>query len=283
MASTAPQIQYRQEFVAAFEQRQSLLREVCVNEAVIKGNQATFLVAGTGTDVAVSRGTNGLIPAKADTLTQTSATLVEWHDLRRKTGFNIFESQSDQRRIMQENTLAVINRKIDQDILGTLATATVTAGSPVTASLSYVMRAKTILGNSGIPWDSNIYAVVSPAFKAYLMQIKEFADRQYVNNTPMPGADAAWRDRPMMYMWAGVNWIVHPNVTGVGTSNESCYMFHKTALGHAVNTAGMDVQIGYDGEQDYSWARSSIFMGTALLQNTGVVLMKHDGSAYVGV
>lgn len=283
MASTAPQIQYRQEFVAAFEQRQSLLREVCVNEAVIKGNQATFLVAGTGSDVATTRGTNGLIPAKADTLTQTSATLAEWHDLRRKTGFNVFESQSDQRRIMQENTLAVINRKIDSDILTTLGTATVTAGSAVTASLSYVMRAKTILGNSGIPWDSNIYAVVSPAFEAYLMQIKEFADRQYVNTAPMPGADAAWRDRPQMYMWAGVNWIVHPNISGVGTNAEKCFMFHKTALGHAVNTAGMDMQIGYDGEQDYSWARCSIFMGTALLQNSGVVVMNHDGSAYVGV
>lgn len=283
MASTAPQIQYRQEFVAAFEQRQSLLREVCVNEAVIKGNQATFLVAGTGSDVATTRGTNGLIPAKADTLTQTTATLSEWHDLRRKTGFNVFESQSDQRRIMQENTIAVINRKIDSDILTTLGTATVTAGSAVTASLSYVMRAKTILGNGGIPWDSNIYAVVSPAFEAYLMQIKEFADRQYVNTAPMPSADAAWRDRPQMYMWAGVNWIVHPNISGVGTSAEKCFMFHKTAIGHAVNTAGMDMQIGYDGEQDYSWARCSIFMGNALLQNSGVVVMNHDGSAYVGV
>jgi hypothetical protein len=45
----------------------------------IKGNTATFLVADSGAATAVTRGVNGLIPARADNLTQTSATLVEWH------------------------------------------------------------------------------------------------------------------------------------------------------------------------------------------------------------
>ena len=73
MAESAPQIQYRQELVATFEEGQSWLRETTVTEAVIKGNQATFLVA------AVTRGINGLIPARADSLTQSTATLTEWH------------------------------------------------------------------------------------------------------------------------------------------------------------------------------------------------------------
>jgi hypothetical protein len=47
MADTAPQIQYRQELVATFEEGMSWLRQTTVNEAVIKGNQATFLVAGS--------------------------------------------------------------------------------------------------------------------------------------------------------------------------------------------------------------------------------------------
>ena len=48
MAETAFQIQYRQEFIAGFEQRQSLLRSHTTTEAVIKGNQATVLVAPDG-------------------------------------------------------------------------------------------------------------------------------------------------------------------------------------------------------------------------------------------
>ena len=78
MAESAPQIQYRKELVAEFEEGMSWLRQTTVTESVIKGNQATFLVAGSGGAAAVTRGINGLIPARADSLTQTTATLVEF-------------------------------------------------------------------------------------------------------------------------------------------------------------------------------------------------------------
>jgi hypothetical protein len=279
MAETAFQIQYRQEFIAGFEQHQSLLRDACTTEAVIKGNQATFLVADSGAATAKTRGVNGLIPARADNLTQTTATLAEWHDLVRKTAFNVFASQGNQRAIMQATSMGVINRKIDSDILTELATGTITTGAAVTASMQLVTKAKTKLGNAGVPWDSNIFAVISPGFEGYLMQIKEFASREYVGKAPMDNADPAWRDRPMMYFWLGVNWIVHPNVTGIGTASESCFMFHKSAIGHAVDTAGIESPVGYDEEQAYSWARCSVHMGSKLLQNTGVVEMVHDASA----
>lgn len=79
MAESAFQQQYRQELVATFEEGTSWLRQTTVTEAVIKGNQATFLVAGSGDASAVTRGINGLIPARADDMTQLTATLTEWH------------------------------------------------------------------------------------------------------------------------------------------------------------------------------------------------------------
>jgi hypothetical protein len=86
-----------------------------------------------------------------------------------------------------------------------------------------------------------------------------------------------------MRRWFGVNWIVHPNLTGVGTATEKCYLYHRDALGHAMETgSGMKTAIGYDEEQDYSFARATGYFGSKLLQNSGVVQIKHDGSAYVG-
>ena len=73
MAATAFQRQYRQEFIAGFEDRASVLRATCVNEAVIKGNEATFLVADSGSATAVNRGVNGLIPARAGSQTTPAA------------------------------------------------------------------------------------------------------------------------------------------------------------------------------------------------------------------
>jgi len=280
MAVDAAVIQYKDEFVKAFEQRQSLLRQATTTEVVVKGNQATFLVAGSGTDEAVTRGSNGLIPAQSDTESQLTATLVEWHSLRRKTKFNVFASQGNQRRIMQLNTVSVINRKIDQDLIVQLTATSVNTGAAVTADMALVMLAKAKLGNAGVPSDSNLYAVVTPAFEAYLMRTKEFASAEYINNKPTQEADLAWKDIPVSFRWVGVNWCTHPNLPGKATAAEECYMWHKSAIGHALDSESLDIDGDYDREQSYFWDRASAFMGSKLLQTTGIVQINHDGSAF---
>lgn len=281
MAETAYQVQYRQEYIAEFEQTVALLPSTTTTEAVIKGNQATFLVAGSGGATAVTRGVNGLIPPRALSNTQTTATLVEWHDLPRTTEFNIFASQGDQRQIMQKSSIATMNRKRDLDIITELNTGTVNTGAAVTATLMLFMKSKTILGNADIPWDMNITGLITPAFEAYLSTVKEFSSAEYVTKKVFDMADPAWRDQPVQFFWKGVVWIVHPNLPGAGTSAEKCFLYHKNAIGHAVNKSGMDIAAGYNDEQNYSWARTSCFMGTQILQNAGVVIMNHDGSALV--
>jgi len=281
MADSAFQTQYRQEFIQAFEQHQSLLRETVTTEAVIKGNQAIFLVAGSGDSDAVTRGVDGRIPARADDNTQNTATLREWHDLVRKTGFNVFASQGNQRSIMQMTTMAVLNRKIDDLIITQLNTGTVTDGSAATLpSVSLYQSASVKLQNASVPWDSNITLLAQPSFLAYLEQAPEFANAEYVNARPYAGENPEWRDQPMAYRWRNTLIVSHPNLPGKGTSSEKSFLYHKSAIGHAANTSGMQSPVGYDEEQDYSWARASCFMGSVLLQNTGVINITADGSAY---
>jgi hypothetical protein len=102
MSIEAAQVQYRQEFVDQFEGKVSVLPHATTKETVLKGNQATFLVAGSGTDTAVTRGTNGQIPYGNPTNSQLTATLVEKHAPYELTGFNIFASQGDQKAIMRQ-------------------------------------------------------------------------------------------------------------------------------------------------------------------------------------
>lgn len=275
------QTQYRDEFIAAFEQHQSLLRDTVTTEAVIKGNQAVFLVSGSGGAEAVTRGVSGLIPARSDDQTQNTCTLTEQHDLVRKTGFNVFASQGNQRAIMQMTTLAVINRKIDDQITTVLNTGTVTIGSASTIpSVSLFQNARVKLSNASVPWDSNITLLCQPSFLAYLEQAPEFSSADYISMRPYAGDDPSWRDQPMAYRWRNALIIEHPNLPGKGTSSEISFMYHKNAIGHAADTAGMQSPVGYDEEQDYSFARCTMYMGAVLLQNTGVVVITADGSAY---
>lgn len=282
MADTAFQIQYRQEFIQAFEQHQTLLRETVTTEAVIKGQQAVFLVSGSGSAAASTRGINGRIPARADSNTQNTCTLQEWHDLVRKTGFNVFASQGNQRAVMQMTTMAVINRKIDELIINELNTGTVAIGAAGTIpNVSLFQNGRVKMSNASVPWDSNVTLLCQPSFLAYLEQATEFANAQYVDVRPYQGEDnPSWKDKPMAYRWRNCLIIEHPNLPGKGTSSEKSFMYHKTAIGHAMDTAGVESPVGYDQEQSYSWARCSAFMGAKLLQNTGVVVVTHDGSAY---
>ena len=253
-----------------------------VKEAVIKGQQAVFLVAGSGGAQAVTRGLNGRIPARSDNNVQNTVTLQEWHDLVRKTGFNVFASQGNQRAIMQMTTMAVINRQIDALIIAQLNTGTVAIGATGTLpNVSLFQNGRVKLSNAAVPWDSNITFLCQPSFLAYLEQATEFANAMYVDIKPYEkDENPSWRDKPMAYRWRNALVIEHPNLPGKGTSSEKSFLYHKIAAGMAIDTGGIESPVGYDQEQSYSWARCSMFMGALLLQNTGVVVVTHDGSAY---
>lgn len=275
----AAEVLYRQEMIKTFEVRKSLLLDSTTKEMMRKGNSAVFLVNGSGGATAVTRGVNGLIPARSNSNTQVSVQLEEWHDLAEMTGFDIFSSQGEQRAALQVEAMGTINRKIDQQVITELNTATVNTGAAATASLALVTRAITILQNNKVPNDRNIFAVITPAFHGYLGQIAEYNSADYVETRPIPKNDGAWMDMPAVKHWKGVNWIVQPELPGVGTNAEKCFMYHKSAIGYACNDGEIKSSIGYDDKQDMSWARSTIFSGCQLLKNSGVVVMNHDGSA----
>ena len=282
-ADTAYQTQYRDEFIAAFEARSSLLRETVTTEAVIKGNQAVFLVAGSGGETAKTRGANGLIPARNDDLNQNTVTLEEWHDLVRKTGFNIFASQGNQRAIMQQTSMGVMNRKIDDQIITVLNTGTVTVGATgATPTVPLAMNATVKLQNASVPWDSNITFLIQPSVLAFLEQDPAWSTAEWVDLRPLSGGgpSANWRDRPMAYRWKQMVVVSHPNLPGKATTAEKSFMYHKSALGHAANSGGLMTAVGYNDEQDYTYGRTTCFMGALLLQNAGIVVVTTDGTLY---
>lgn len=273
MSESAFQTKYRQEFIAGFEKSQSLARRTVTTETEINGNTATFLVADSGGATAVTRGINGDIPTRPDNLNQYACTLQEWHDVPERTNFNIYASQGNGRQIMQKTSMAVVNRKIDSDIHTALGTATVTWGAAAVATLTLVTKAKTKLGNA-FALETEPFALITDAFHGYLMGIKEFASRDYITLKPFEAVSTS-----RAFNWFGVNWIVDNGLPGVGTSSATCFMYSQAAIGHACDMERVTTKIGYDEKNDKSWARTSTYMGSKLLQNSGVVKMLHDDSA----
>lgn len=274
MSDTAFQRKYRSEFIAGFEKRQTLARHTVITETEINGNEAVFLVADSGGATAVTRGVNGKIPTRPDNLNQFTATLQEWHDVPERTNFNIFASQGDGRKIMQHTCMAVINRKIDSDIHDALSLATNTWGSAAAATLTLVITAKTKLGNAFALKDAPVFALITPAFHGKLMGLNQFTSADYITSKPFEGVDKSYA-----FNWYGVNWIVDADLPGTGSASATCFMYSQNAIGHACDTTNVQTEVGYDRKDDLSWARCSTYMGSKLLQNSGVIKMLHNDSS----
>jgi hypothetical protein len=117
---------------------------------------------------------------------------------------------------------------------------------------------------------------------AFLEQQPEFSNAQYEDMRPYAGTDQnpSWRDKPQAYRWRNVLLVEHPNLPGKATASEKSFLFHKSSIGHAANVGEMETPVGYNEEQDYSWARCTMFMGAKLLQNAGIVVFTTDGTQY---
>jgi hypothetical protein len=276
MAESAFQKTFREETIMGFEKGESLLRKTVTTEHVRTGNDAEFLVADSGGVEAVTRGLNGDIPTRADNNQQSTCTLQEWHDVPEKTGFNIFASQGNQVGIMQKTCRKVINRKIDSDIYGALANATLewNDGTATEATLPLIGSAKATLGLNFAD-DGDVWAVITPGYHAALMALDEFTSADYINTKPFEGVPSS-----KAFNWYGVNWIVDGGLPGAGTGDVDCYMYNKAAVGHAADIKGMNTHVGFDEKNDKSWARCSVYMGSILLQNSGIIVMPHDDSDF---
>lgn len=285
MADSAFQRKYRQEFIAGFEKRTSLARRTVTTETEINGSECTFLVADSGSATAVTRGLNGDIPTRPDNLNQYTAPLKEWHDVPERSNFNIYASQGDGRRIMQQTSMGVVNRKIDSDIhsaadngTNTLTMTQTDAGTFLADCLDLVVTlSENNAIDAGVEEEQEPYALITPGFRANLMTLPQFTSMDYINLKPFAGVS-----KSRAFNWMGVNWIVDTGLTGIGTTSATCYIYSRNAIGHACDSEKMTTLVGYDEKNDKSWARCSAYMGSKLLQNSGVVKITHNDQVIIG-
>lgn len=276
MAVQAAITQFRQETVAQFEQSSTQLAMATTKETVRQGQSAVFLVSGSAGDVAHTRGANGDIIYGGPQNSQVTITLKERHAAKELTGFDVFASQGNQADGLRQMVVRIMNRDRDLTILNALSAATQDFGTgPM--DLTTVLGSVAILGNNQVPTDEvdNMFGIISPAANAYMMQIPEYSNAQYVDLKPFAnGASKRYK------RWADINWIVTPLVSGVGTSSEILYIFHRAALGYSANLGEDKVYADYETKHGRSWARAELYHEAGLLQNSGVIKITHDGSAF---
>ena len=277
MAYQITQEQYRDEWVVTFQRGMTYLRDCTTQEMMIRGNEAVFPIQGTAGPM-VTRGVNGLIPSDTRTDSQVRIPLLEKHHKETQTSFNIFTAHADLREAMQDAGLRTAYREIDDRIIADSfeqATNQYNGGTAITQTFGQVMDALRELQENNVYSGDEICYIHTPASWARLRTFQEFSSFDYVDRKPLMGG----MDRPVN--WLGATHMVHTGLPGVGTADAKCYVFAKNAVGYALNQGDIRVSIGYDEEDDYSFARQTIYHGSRILQQSGILEVTHDDSVRI--
>lgn len=273
---------YKEEYIEVWERRKATLINTVRTDSIDRGGAMVFLLAGSGGRSAVGRGANGDIPLSDDSQANVTVTLKEAHDHTRKNRFNIFTAQGDQLAIMRNESIGVIHREQDLEIITAILTGTVSLGAIASMDKQVANRVATILGNADVGEEDdghNIFAAVSNAAWAELTDIPSFASADYVRFDGMTPVEAGLQRAGNFKHWMGINWTKHNGLGGKGTSTAVGVAWHKNAVGYTTGSGGIDAEIGYDAEQDRTWRRATIFHGAVKLQNAGIVKWTHDDTA----
>lgn len=281
MAVSAAVTIYKQEMIAQFERRRSVLSMTCSKESMASGQSIVWLVNGSGGDSAVTRGVNGLIPYGQTSNTQVTGTLVPKYAAKRITDFDVFASQGNQTAALQTASYSIIRRDMDDTILTELANCTQDYGAAgLTLDTATILGARAALGYNDVPVGqlNNMFCAITHGAFAYLMQNTEFSNGQYMGDT-LPYKNMI--DPEVPYVWSGINFIVTNAISGKQTAAELMYMFHRDAIGYATNVGEEGIAAGFNEEQKYSWSIATIFHCSKILQDSGIIKITHDGTAFV--
>lgn len=265
---------YKQEFVAAFEQRQSYLRDSVSSEALVNGESATFLLVGKA-DTMRQRGVDGRIPNANEIDTQVKIALKEMHHKAQVTSWDIFTAHGDRRRLLQERGMVAANKEMDSTIITALSAATAvypTVLNAASTSIGKLVDIVSELYEQEVENDGMITFLWTPKAFARLQTLPQLTSVDYVDEKPLVSGQ-----RPFRYL--GARHMIHNMLPGMGTATATCFAFHKNAIGHCVDSAGIKTEIGYNGEEDYSYARHSLFHGAGILRQEGIIKFTHDDTS----
>lgn len=271
----SPQLEiFRREWIDTFQVTKSLLRDSTMTDGMREGGTFTWTLSNPLTGRMSQRGVDGRIPTTVGTDVFVSTPVIEKVQKEIRTKFDIFTAGPSQRAALQRRSIYQIYREMDQEIIDTLTGATTTFGSTGAITFTRINQILSDLYEAKVPADGQITCAWTPRAWSKLVGMPEFTSADYVESKPLPGQPYVEARR-----WLGATHIMHPELPGVGTASATCFIYHKSAVGHAHDVQKEDVTVGYNDEDKYHYVSSSLIHGSKILQDAGIIKYTHDDTA----
>ena len=178
----------------------------------------------------------------------------------------------DERRVIANAGAYALGRKTDELIIEALnkaSSANDVGNYTSVLSKKDILDAFAKLNENDVPDDGQRFGLVGPHQWNTLLNIPEFSNSDYAgDNLPfLKGTESR--------KWLGINWIMQTGLPLGGSSKteRSCFIFHKTAIGHA---SGQDVKcdISWHGDHAAHFVNNMMSQGACLIDDSGIVRIK---------
>tara|TARA_R100000329_G_scaffold67466_2_gene59203 strand:- start:1282 stop:2106 length:825 start_codon:yes stop_codon:yes gene_type:complete len=263
--STAFIKQFESEVHMAYQRMGSKLMNTVRQSKNVKGNQARFQKAGTGSAVTKSRHAD--VPTMDIAHTTVDVTLSDFYASDYVDRLDELKTNIDERQVLSQSAAAALGRKTDQliiDVLDAGSNSNNVVHGSAGLTLAKALTVYEAFGEGDVPDDGQRYFVVSPAGWADLLQLDQFSRAEYVGEGDLPYSGGLTAKR-----WLGFMWFTHSGLSLSGTTRD-CHAFHKSAVGLAT---GSDVrtEINYVPEKVSSLITSYMSMGAVMIDNNGAI------------
>lgn len=256
--------QFEREVHEAYQRQGSKLRGTVRNRTGVKGATCVFPKVGTG--VAMTKAQGAMVPVMNLDHTNVEVVLSDYYAGDWLDRLDELKIAHDERAVIANAGAYALGRKTDELIINALAASTNTVATTAGGmTLAKALQAFSLLGGADVPDDGQRFAVVGYKQWSELLGIAEFAQANYVGEANLPFKNMQAKQ------WLGMTFIQH-NGLPLASGSRKCFVYHKTALGHA---SGADVitDISWHGDRASYFVNNMMSQGAALIDANGVAVI----------
>jgi hypothetical protein len=265
--------QYEKDVHKAYQRMGSKLRGTVRTINGVVGGSAFFPKVGKG--IATQKTRNGVITPMNLDHTTVQVNLEDWYAGDYVDKLDLLKTNVDERQVIVDAGAFALGRKTDDLIINQLASTTTFVGDYSTG-LTYTLLAGAIeaLNNADAPDDGQRFGILSAHAWEEFLSIPETSSADFVGDKYpyLKGSEAR--------VWRNIVWMQHTGLPLASTDDRDCFLYHKTAVGHAI---AQDVVADFDWQGNMaSWFINNMMsMGAGLIDASGAVEIRVDDNIAV--
>jgi hypothetical protein len=197
-------------------------------------------------------------------------TLEDWYAGDYIDKLDLLKTNIDERGVIVNSGAYALGRTTDDMIIDQLEATTTTVGNYGTGlTLGLLSQAIEALNDSDVPDDGQRYGILSNHAWEEFLNIPEVSNADYV------GDAYPWLKGMEARKWRNIVWMPHSGLPLASTDDRDCYVYHKTAIGHAI-AQEVTSDFDWEGNRAAWFVNNMMSMGAALIDTLGAVEIRVD-------